>query len=82
MTEGTPYHETDRAFEAWIEEQERLCGATAVTGGHDPSGTDCMLERGHRGPHIGPEPITGEGIVKWTGGGMCAGDPLPIRWVR
>lgn len=58
------------------------CGATYVTGGHDPYGTECDLAAGHPGPHRGANPLGNEGNVEWNGGGWCSGDPLPYRDVR
>ena len=53
---------------------------------HDPYGVHCELDRSlhekdergrtiHRGPN--PLPAPGQEIILWTGGGYCAGDPLP-----
>src|SRR6476646_10016954 len=72
----------DPAYEAYMAELERQCRATYITGGHDPYGTDCGLDAGHSGPHRGDDPMGNEGQIEWTGGGSCAGDPLPVRNVR
>jgi hypothetical protein len=66
-------------YEEFIAEQERLCGASVTLGSIDPYGAECALDRGHRGPHVSPNPFGGDGVYEWTGGGSCAGDPLPVR---
>lgn len=77
-----PTEPEDAAYEAWCAEQDAMCNTMLVIGPeHDPSGTSCELENGHDGKHEGPHPI-GDGRIKWTGGGMCAGDPLPVRNVE
>lgn len=58
------------------------CGASYVTGGHDPCGAECDLAPRHTGPHVGADPFDGEGRVEWSGGGSAGGDPLPYREVR
>lgn len=60
------------------------CGASFVTGGTDPSGTECDQEQGHypNTKHEGPGPFGPDGRVKWNGGGYCVGDPLPFRDVE
>jgi len=66
----------------------RTCDAMYVTGGHDPSATDCGLSSGHtlsngkRSPHRGPDPFGSSGFIEWEGGGSVAGDALPYRNVR
>lgn len=70
------YHEQDRP---------ETCGASYVTGGHDPYGTECDLAPGHPGPHVGADPFGGDGRVQWSGGGSAGGDRLPyrdVRWTR
>lgn len=62
-----------------------ICGATYVTGGHDPYGTECDLARAHTGPHPGADPFGGDVHVEWSGGGSAGGGPLPyrdVRWTR
>ncbi len=61
---------------------QETCGSSYETGGADPSGTGCELLAGHTGGHVGPEPICGDVLISWTGGGYCAGDPLPVRNVQ
>lgn len=59
---------------------DRECGRSVILGSaHDPYGADCELEIGHLGPHRSRDPFGGTGYYEWTGGGMCAGDPLPVR---
>jgi hypothetical protein len=72
----------DPAYLAFIAEQERMCGASVTLGGSDPYGATCELDGGHRGPHVSPNPLGGDGTYEWTGGGICAGDPLPVRGAR
>lgn len=60
----------------------RTCDAQYVTRGNDPYGTDCALSSGHAGPHRGADPFGSSGLIEWSGGGSCAGDPLPYRNVR
>lgn len=57
----------------------------------DPYGVQCdLLDDAHkqegRWVHRGVNPLPGPGpepqYIEWEGGGMCAGDPLPIRNVR
>lgn len=69
------------AYDAWCAEMESMCGVGISTGGHDPYGTSCDLPRGHDGPHEGPD-FFGVGRLKWTGGGSCAGDPLPVHIIE
>jgi hypothetical protein len=59
-----------------------ICGATYVTAGRDPYGTECDLIPGHTGLHGGADPFGGDGRVEWSGGGSAGGDPLPYRNVR
>ena len=73
---------TEDEYYEWLESR---CESGFTTGGHDPYGTSCDLERGHDGPHEGGDPFGNEGKVRWEGGGSCAGDPLPYRnveWVQ
>ena len=76
----------DPAYEAYLREQEKLCYAQFTCGpSHDPYGTSCKLEKGHKGPHRGSDPFGNGGDVEWEGGGSCAGDPLPqrnVRWIE
>jgi hypothetical protein len=59
----------------------RMCGRSITVGPrHDPHGVTCERDEGHSGPHRGP--IFEDQQYEWTGGGMCAGDPLPIRGGR
>jgi len=69
-------------YEEFLAEQERMCGASVTLGGADPYGASCELEAGHRGPHVSANPFGGDGTYEWSGGGMCAGDPLPVRGAR
>lgn len=55
---------------------ERLCNRTLLFGSGELYQADCDLDAGHDGPH---EADAMEGRVSWTGGGWCAGDPLPAR---
>lgn len=53
---------SDPAYLAWCEEcaaaAERECGAEWVGGpAHDPYGSHCDLDKGHGGPHSGPNPL-------------------------
>jgi hypothetical protein len=65
------------------EYEPEVCGAQFVTGGPDPYGTSCDQPPGHypASKHEGDDPIFSEdgNRVRWTGGGSCAGDPLPVR---
>jgi len=66
----------------FLEELDRMCGRSVTLGSaHDPYGATCERDAGHSGPHRSPSPL-GEGFYEWTGGGMCAGDPLPVRNAR
>lgn len=69
----------DPDYEAWCEEMARQCGRSITIGTED--GSSCELDNGHSGPHRGRNPFD-EGYVEWTGGGMCAGDPLPVKDMR
>jgi hypothetical protein len=70
-------------YDEFIAEQERMCGASTTLGSSaDPYGASCELDAGHRGPHVSANPLGGEGTYEWSGGGMCAGDPLPVRGAR
>jgi hypothetical protein len=70
----------DPAYLAYLAEMERTCGRSVTLGpAHDPYGATCELDTNHSGPHRSPDPFGGEGFYEWTGGGTCAGDPLPIR---
>lgn len=64
----------------------QTCGATLTVGSTDPSSTECDKDEGHPMPHEGDDPLGVENLrVQWTGGGYCAGDPLPthlIGWVN
>lgn len=72
----------DPAYEAYQAELARMCGRAVEYGtASDPSGTTCDQEAGHGGEHSGPDAF-GEGRLFWTGGGYCAGDPLPVRGMR
>ena len=59
-----------------------LCWASYVTAGSDPYGTSCDLPAGHRGSHEGEHPLRDDARLSWSGGGYCAGDPLPRTHVR
>lgn len=62
---------------------EDLCGRSITLGSRqDPYGASCELPIGHSGPHISPDPFGRDGHYEWSGGGTCAGDPLPIRSPR
>jgi len=74
--------ELDRMYDRWCEEQAKLCPSEFVTGGSDPYSSSCRLERNHDGPHVGSDPLGGPGVVRWEGGGSCAGDSLPYRNVQ
>lgn len=69
----------DPAYAAFMAEMERMCGRSITLGIED--GASCELDSGHKGPHRGRSPF-GDDFVEWTGGGMCAGDPLPVRDLR
>jgi hypothetical protein len=84
--DGSPF---DAAHEAWCEEQMRLCSAEFTSGPReDPCGSMCDRGLGHapHTPHEAADPFAGPGDrmlrVSWSGGGMCAGDPLPPRDVQ
>lgn len=79
IAELLAYPEVDPDYIAWQEEMERQCGRSISIGAED--GTSCELDNGHDGPHRGRNPYD-EGFVEWSGGGMCAGDPLPVRDMR
>lgn len=64
---------------AFIEKMEKQCGCSISTGGFDPYGTACDLDKGHDGPHEGPDFFVEGARISWSGGGYCAGDPLPVR---
>ncbi len=90
-TEGNPpaapttMPDYDDSYAAWCAEQERLCGRSLTLGASaDPYGVTCDKDRGHAGLHAGPDPISEDPDqrVCWSGGGTCAGDPLPVRNVR
>ena len=58
---------------------------------HDPYGVECeYIRRDHPKDgngqllHVGlnPLPAPGKEVIEWTGGGYCAGDPLPAHVVR
>lgn len=69
----------DPAYLAWLEEQERLCQRTVTLGAaHDPYSASCELDTGHSGAHRSMSPFGDDRIYEWTGGGYCAGDPLPV----
>lgn len=70
---------TEEEYYDWLNSR---CFAQYVSGGFDPYATDCELEAGHSGPHVGADPFGNDGKVKWEGGGSCAGDPLPVRNVE
>lgn len=63
------------AYEAHCAALMCECGVHISTGGFDPYGTSCDLDAGHDGPHEGPD-FFGNGRLRWTGGGSCAGDAL------
>lgn len=73
--------EAEDDYVRWNEEMERVCGCSISTGGFDPYGTSCDLERGHEGPHEGCD-FFGVGRLRWTGGGSCVGDALPFTIVE
>lgn len=77
-TEAGGYDE-DPAYLAYLKEMERMCGRSITLGFED--GTSCEKDAGHDGPHRGRSPFADD-FVEWTGGGMCAGDPLPVRDMR
>jgi len=58
------------AYEQWAAEaaaeHERVCGVSISTGGFDPYGTSCHLDKGHDGPHEGPD-LFGVGSIRWDG---------------
>lgn len=61
------------------------CGATLVLGTTDPSSTECDLNIEHPDKHEGDDPLGCDMRVRWTGGGTCAGDRLPVgglEWVN
>lgn len=82
--------ENDPVYLTWIKEQcdamERMCGVTITMGKTDPYGVTCEEDRAthpracwihsrlevpvHRGD-------SWLGMITWTGGGYCVGDPLP-----
>lgn len=65
------------------EETPEPCPSTITLGPrHDPTGADCSLPRGHFGVHSSPDPWDRPEPLTWTGGGSCAGDPLPHRIVK
>lgn len=61
-----------------------LCGREYTFGSaHDPYGTSCEEPAGHNGPHKGLNPLgAADDYVTWSGGGYCAGDPLPVTNVK
>jgi hypothetical protein len=79
------------SYNEWAGGGEEMCGAGFTTGpAHDPYGTGCEYSRrdhprrdGGALLHRGGAPLGGPGdMVEWTGGGTCAGDPLPHTVVR
>lgn len=74
-------HEGMEAYERYHDEMARMCHVGISTGGFDPYGTSCDLEGGHDGPHEGPD-YFGVGRLRWTGGGTCMGDPLPVHIIE
>jgi hypothetical protein len=74
--------EEQMTYDEFIAEQERMCGSSVTLGGSDPYGATCELDAGHRGPHVSANPFGGDGVYEWSGGGYCAGDPLPVRGAR
>lgn len=67
------------------DEPPEVCGASITFGGADPSGSECDLDPNHEAAyHEGPDPFGGSEYarVRWTGGGSCAGDSLPVRDVE
>lgn len=71
----------ERGLQEYYEYMESRCGVGISTGGFDPYGTSCDLDHGHDGPHEGSDWF-GVGRLRWTGGGSCAGDPLPFTIVE
>ena len=69
----------DPAYLAYRAEMDRMCGADYTTAGHDPYGTNCDLDKGHKGDHAGPDPMGNGGRITWTGGGWIAGDRVPAH---
>lgn len=66
----------------WEDYPEPQCDAFIDMGpAHDPYGTSCDQPVGHAGPHQGPHPFLEDEDIAWTGGGSCAGDPLPYTVV-
>jgi hypothetical protein len=65
------------------DERNSECGATWVSRGLDPYGTECDLKKGHYpgSDHRGLNPY-GVGFLTWRGGGSCAGDALPYEKVQ
>jgi hypothetical protein len=74
-------HDEEVGLEAYYASMENECGNSISTGGFDPYGTHCDLQHGHTGPHEGSD-YFGEGRMTWTGGGSCAGDPLPVHIIE
>jgi hypothetical protein len=73
----------DPDYDAWIAEQERRCGAAFATAGYDPYSSTCNLDSGHAGQHEGDNPLGDDGdLIRWSGGGLAGGDPLPYRDVE
>lgn len=66
-------------FEEYLAELDSMCGKSYTTSGHDPYGTECDKPKGHpEREHEGPHPLSEHERLRWVGGGMCAGDPLPV----
>lgn len=85
LIEGIEFGRSRGTMGAWgpMHVAPEVCGATLVLDGSDPVSSGCDLEPKHEGvKHEGPCPYGTDGRVRWEGGGMCAGDPLPVRNVE
>jgi hypothetical protein len=82
----------DPEYDAWVTEQERLCDTGFTIGSRfDPTHVSCLKDRefhwdpDNKNMHVGEfalgprSPGEEPNYVRWTGGGSCAGDPLPRK---
>jgi len=64
--------------ETAVEAQQ--CHASFATGpAFDPYLAICDRKDGHKGLHEGWEPVGGVERMRWTGGGSCMGERLPVH---
>lgn len=66
----------DPEYIAWCAAFENACHATVSIGAEDSAACDIPATTPHT-THDGPTSLGGR--ASWSGGGYCAGDPLPVR---